>query len=124
MKRRQSSPLLRGLVLATGAIGFAGCRDSAPDDLFVAGQTTEALVFVKTEGEETLNRSWAEGNLWKLSPISPDGQATPLTSFTGASISDPCVSFDGERILFSMRPPGAAHRNIWEPTPTGRTCAR
>ncbi len=91
-----------------------GCRDSAPDDVIVQEETTDALVFVKTKGEETLNRSWAEGNLYKLSPISPDGTVTPITNFTGASISDPCVSFDGKRILFSMRPPGGGNRNIYE----------
>ena len=62
-----------------------GCRDSAPDDLILQEETTEALVFVKTDGEETLNRSWAEGNLYKLSPISPDGVVTPITNFTGAA---------------------------------------
>ncbi|MGH2570810.1 MAG: hypothetical protein ACRDGR_06270 [bacterium] len=113
MQRCPISCLIRGLLL-TGAIGLGGCRESAPDDLIVAGLTTEALVFVKTEGEESLNRSWAESNLWKLAPISPDGRVTPLTSFTGASVSDPCVSFDGKRILFSLRPPGASDRNIWE----------
>ena len=92
-----------------------GCRGgSAPDDLIVSQETTEAIVFVKTTGEETLNRSWASSNLWMLSPISPDGEVTPLTNYEGASVSDPCISFDGERILFSMRPPGMSHRNLWE----------
>jgi hypothetical protein len=95
-------------------IGLTGCRDSAPDDLIQEEPTTDALVFVKTDGEETLNRSWASGNLFKLSPIAPDGIVTPITNFTGASISDPCVSFDGKRILFSMRPPGGSQRNIYE----------
>jgi hypothetical protein len=92
----------------------AGCRESAPDDVIVEEETTAAIVFVKTSGEETLNRSWAEGNLYKLSPISPDGVVTPITNFTGASISDPSVSFDGMKILFSMRPPGGGNRNIYE----------
>src|SRR5262245_49111510 len=91
-----------------------GCRDSAPDDLIQQEPTTDALVFVKTVGEETLNRSWASGNLYKLSPIAPDGVVTPITNFTGASVSDPAVSFDGKKILFSMRQSGAAWRNIWE----------
>jgi hypothetical protein len=91
-----------------------GCRDSAPDDLIQQETTTQALVFVKTDAEETLNRTWAAGNLYRLSPIAPDGVVTPITAFSGASVSDPCVSFDGTRILFSMRPAGAAHRNIWE----------
>jgi hypothetical protein len=104
-------------LLAIGLVaqaGLAGCRDSAPDDLIQQEATTEALVFVKTVGEETLNRSWASGNLFKLSPISPDGMVTPITNFTGASVSDPCVSFDGKRILFSMRPAGSPWRNIYE----------
>jgi hypothetical protein len=92
----------------------AGCRDSAPDDLIVEERTTDALVFVKSTAEETLNRSWAESNLFILSPISPDGKVAPLTDFRGASVSDPCVSFDGERVLFSMRPPGEDDRNLYE----------
>ncbi len=91
-----------------------GCEENAPDDLIMVEETTEAIVFVKTKGEETLNRSNAEGNLYKLSPISPDGNVTPITNFVGASVSDPCVSFDGERILFSMRPPEGGARNIYE----------
>jgi Tol biopolymer transport system component len=81
-------------------------------------------VFVKTTGEETLNRSWASGNLYKLSPIAPDGVVTPITNFTGASISDPAVSFDGKKILFSMRPPGGVNRNIYEINADGTGCAR
>ncbi len=91
-----------------------GCRDSAPGDVIVQQESTEALVFVKTKGEESLNRSWAEGNLYKLSPISPNGKVTPITNFTGASVSDPAVSFDGKKILFSMRPQGGQWRNIYE----------
>lgn len=103
--------LASGLTLA---FGLNGCRDSAPDDLIQQEPTTDALVFVKTDGEETLNRSWASSNLYKLSPISPDGVVTPITNYTGAAISDPCVSFDGTKILFSMRPPGGSTKNIYE----------
>ncbi|MBE0565279.1 MAG: PD40 domain-containing protein [Krumholzibacteria bacterium] len=107
-------PSLLPVLLLAGLLAAGGCRDSAPDDVINQEETTEALVFVKTEAEETLNRSWAPGNLYKLSPISPDGVVTPITDFVGASISDPCVSFDGQRILFSMRPSGGGNRNIWE----------
>jgi Hydrazine synthase alpha subunit middle domain/WD40-like Beta Propeller Repeat len=95
-------------------MGLAGCRNSAPDDLIQQVPTTDALVFVKTTASETLNRTWAPGNLFKLSPISPDGVVTPITNFVGAAISDPAVSFDGKKILFSMRQSGATWRNIWE----------
>lgn len=118
LKRTQKSALwtLPGTLAIGLALlaGIPGCRDSAPDDLIQEEATTDALVFVKTDGEETLNRSWASGNLYRLSPISPDGVVTPITNFTGASISDPNVSFDGTKILFSMRPPGGQWRNIYE----------
>lgn len=107
------TPALVGTLLLFVLSGF-GCRDSAPDDVIVEEETTAAVVFVKTRGEETLNRSWAEGNLYKLSPISPDGVVTPITNFTGAAISDPCVSFDGKKILFSMRPSSGGNRNVYE----------
>jgi len=93
---------------------LTGCRQNMPDDVFVEENTTEAIVFVKAREEETLNRTNGEANLFKLSPIAPDGAVTPITNYAGASISDPCVSFDGRRILFSMRPPGAGDRNIFE----------
>lgn len=105
---------LAGTVALGSLFGAAGCRQSAPADIIGQEDTTEAIVFVKTEGEETLNRSRAAGNLYRLSPISPDGVVTPITNFTGASVCDPCVSFDGRRILFSMRPQGAANQNIYE----------
>ena len=97
-----------------GAMSLTGCQQSAPDDLIQQEPTTEALVFVKSDASETLNRTWANSNLFVLSPISPDGVVTPLTNYTGASISDPAVSFDGKKILFAMRPPGGAWKNIYE----------
>ena len=116
LARKSTRAAVFGLLAWTliALLGLTGCRDSAPDDLIQEEPTTDALVFVKSEGEETLNRSWAPSNLYKLSPIAPDGVVTPITNYTGASISDPCVSFDGRKILFSMRPPGGAWRNIYE----------
>jgi hypothetical protein len=117
MARPSQSLRTARVLLAAGALlGLAavGCRDSAPDDLILQTPTTDALVFVKADFEESLNRTNGSSNLFKLSPISPGGVVTPITSFTGASISDPCVSFDGLRILFSMRPAGGGPRNIYE----------
>jgi hypothetical protein len=108
-------PVLRSLLaLALLPFVLSGCRDSAPGDLIQQENTTAALVFVKTTTSETLNRSQAPGNLFKLSPIAPDGVVTPITNFTGASVSDPAVSFDGTKIMFSMRPAGGSYRNIYE----------
>ena len=96
------------------SFGLTSCRNSAPNDLIQQQPSTDALVFVKQVGEETLNRTWAPSNLYKLSPIAPDGVVSAITNFVGASISDPAVSFDGTKILFSMRPPGGSDRNIYE----------
>ncbi|MFI5370835.1 MAG: hypothetical protein ACHQ52_04685 [Candidatus Eisenbacteria bacterium] len=93
---------------------LVGCRGSAPQDLIQQESTTEAIVFVKTKATETLNKTNVEGNLFKLSPIAPDGVVTPITNFVGASVSDPAVSFDGKSILFSMYPAGGPRRNIYE----------
>ena len=109
---RATTLALAAAVLLTS--GLTGCRGSAPDDLIGQVQTTQALVFVKSKATTTLNKTWADANLYKLSPISPDGVVTPITNFTGAAISDPAVSFDGKKILFSMRPPGGTWRNIYE----------
>jgi len=105
------APLAAACLLQLSA---TGCRDSAPDDLIQQEPTTEALVFVKTTASGTLNRSAAPGNLYKLSPIAPGGVVTPITNFTGASVCDPAVSFDGKKILFSMRPSGGSRHNIYE----------
>ncbi len=113
-KSTPAAALRLAAVLLGLQTGLWGCRGSAPDDVIQVEPTTEALVFVKTDDEETLNRTWAAGNLYRLSPISPDGVVTPITNYTGAAISDPCVSFDGKKILFSMRPPGGSQRNIYE----------
>ncbi|MBI1795913.1 MAG: PD40 domain-containing protein [Candidatus Eisenbacteria bacterium] len=113
-KRIQRIATWAAALLLPALVCLPGCRQSAPDDLIQNEPTTDALVFVKTTGTETLNKSWAYGNLYKLSPIAPDGIVTPITNFTGATVSDPAVSFDGKKILFSLRRSGDAHRNIWE----------
>ena len=102
------------LVLVTALTGSLGCRGSAPEDLIGGEQSTEMLVFVKASAEETLNRTRAASNLYLLVPISPDGEIRPLTQFTSASIQDPCVSFEGDKVLFSMAQSPGAPRNIWE----------
>lgn len=105
------APLAAACLLQLSA---TGCRDSAPDDLIQQEPTTDALVFVKTTASGTLNRTEAPGNLYKLSPITPDGVVTPITNFTGANVCDPAVSFDGKKLLFSMRPSGGGAHNIYE----------
>ncbi len=109
------APLLALVTLGIAlSLALTSCHNSAPADLIQQASSTDALVFIKADAEETLNRTWANSNLYKLSPIAPDGVLTPITNFVGASISDPAVSFDGTKILFAMRPPGGTWKNIYE----------
>ena len=77
--------LALAIAILAGGLPLAGCRESAPDDLILQTPTTDALVFVKADQEETLNRTNGSSNLYKLSPISPSGEVTPLTKYVGAS---------------------------------------
>ncbi|HEX9638424.1 MAG TPA: hypothetical protein VGB99_12860 [Acidobacteriota bacterium] len=43
------------------------------------------------------------GNLFRLEPIAPGGAVTQLTFFNHAAVRNPEVSWDGSRILFSMK---------------------
>ncbi len=92
------------MVAAMGlAAGGLGCSGSLPDDLLIDSNPT-ALVFVKTEDHETLNHfSPGTNNLFMLTPISPNGQLRQLTNLTTGAVGDPEISFDGLRILFTMR---------------------
>lgn len=90
------------LMAAVGAFCF-GCKGSLPDDLLIDSNPT-ALVFVKTESHSTLNSfSPGNNNLYMLTPISPNGELRPLTQMTAGAVADPEISFDGLKILFSMR---------------------
>ncbi len=99
----------------------ASCGSSPPDDILErSGQA--AIVFVRENSRQNNNSSAMRSNedefypgsdLFLLSPISPQGKITNLTAqYTQAGISeprnygavaDPEVSFDGKKILFSMR---------------------
>jgi hypothetical protein len=112
---------LRAAALALPALGAVSCGSSPPDDILLkSGQP--ALVFVR-EKSQLNNRSGAMASnadeyypgsdLFLLSPISPQGELTNLTEqYTHRNVSnpsnfgavaDPEVSFDGKKILFSMK---------------------
>lgn len=48
---------------------------------------------------------WYQGgaNLFRLSPVEPDGTVTNLTRLVNGVVQGPEVSFDGTRVLFAMR---------------------
>ncbi len=108
MQRGTTSLGLCGLLLL-----FA-CRGSVPDDLLVESEPT-ALIFVKTTSTRTLNHAHPNGsNLYALTPISPNGQLKQLTHLTEGAVADPEVSFDGLKIIFSMRPTRRDRWHIYE----------
>lgn len=121
-----------GLVLVPFGLTLLSCGSSPPDDILDhAGRA--AIVFVK-EPSQLNNRSGAMASnfdeyypgtdLISLSPISPQGEARNLTAqYTrrnqtnpnnyGAAL-DPEVSFDGRKILFSMKENRGALWHIYE----------
>lgn len=110
-------------VLLYGVIGamLAACGSSPPDDILdKSGQA--ALVFVKEKSRtnnisepmrSNIDKYYPGSDLYVLSPISSQGKLTNLTAqYTTNGVTDPrnfgaCadpeVSYDGKKILFSMK---------------------
>ena len=92
-----------------------GCT-SVPEDLL----DNSALIFVKATSNRYLNTNFisrnSSSNLYMLSPISPNGTVTNLTRLTapGAAVADPDISYDGLKVLFSMRRNRDDSWNIYE----------
>lgn len=126
---RQLTTLLCGGILS---VMLAACGSSPPDDILEkSGQA--ALVFVR-EKSRTGNQSepmrsnvdeyYPGSDIFLLSPISSQGKLTNLTAqYTQAgqtdprnygACADPEVSFDGRKILFSMRVNRSSRWRLYE----------
>ena len=98
---------------------LAACQGTAPDDLLLDAQPT-ALIFVKSNDSGTLDNNFiggANSDLFSLTPISPNGQLKNLTdAHTGdnGAVADPEISYDGQKIIFSMRKKGGNNFDIFE----------
>ncbi|RMG26361.1 MAG: hypothetical protein D6732_21340, partial [Methanobacteriota archaeon] len=112
---------LRALLILIASLILISCGSTPPDDILEkSGQA--ALVFVK-ENSRNGNRNnamrsnrdefYPGSDIYLLNPISPSGELTNLTErYTregrenprdwGAA-ADPEISFDGKKILFSMK---------------------
>ncbi|CAN5229758.1 hypothetical protein BH24PSE2_BH24PSE2_17830 [soil metagenome] len=111
-----------GSVLAWGAVLLAGCSSSgssSDDAVVVEGEF--AVVFVKRDVEAVGNPTDGAifrpgGDLLKLDLSSPSAAVVNLTAgYTegAGDVSDPEISYDATRVLFSMRGPDDATWNIW-----------
>jgi hypothetical protein len=95
-----------GIILMASLL--AGCQGGAPDDLLLDTQQT-ALIFVKSSTSGTLDNNFIggddTGDLYSLTPISPNGQLKNLTNVAqnGGAVADPEISYDGLKVIFSMR---------------------
>ena len=123
---------LRRAALALPAIALISCGSSPPDDI-VQKSGQPALVFVKENSQANDHSVVTSSNgdnyypgtdLYLLSPISPQGTLTNLTAqYTQAGqtnpanfghAADPEVSYDGTRILFSMRQNRSSRWHLYE----------
>ena len=64
--------------------------------------------------ERTTTPTRPGGNLYTLVPAGPDGKLTRITHLTDGEVFDPEPSYDGKRILFSMRRDGEDWFNLYE----------
>ncbi len=64
--------------------------------------------------ERTTTPTRPGNNLYTLVPARPDGKLTRITHLTDGEVFDPEPSYDGTRILFSMRRDGEDWFNLYE----------
>jgi len=64
--------------------------------------------------ERTTTPTRPGGNVYTLVPARPDGKLTRITHLTDGEVFDPEPSYDGKRILFSMRRDGEDWFNLYE----------
>jgi hypothetical protein len=114
---RAATRLLSGvLILAV----LAGCSNSASNSVVVQGATP--VVFAKRAatalGDPTDSVTFAPGgDLMMLDLASPSAQMVNLTAaytLGQGDVCDPEVSYDGTRVLFSMRGPSDVTYHIFE----------
>lgn len=101
------------LFIGLGAFLYCGCSGSVPDDLLMESKPT-GLIFVKATRSNTLNRFSSGGNLFSMVPASPDGELINLTNLEEGDVADPEISFDGLKVLFSMRQNSGVSWHIYE----------
>ncbi len=127
---KANAMMKRGLVSLAATL-LVACQSTAPDDLLLDAQPT-ALIFVNSNGNSDMldNNFIGGGNtsdLYMLAPISPNGQLKNLTvTWTDGSgaVADPEISYDGLKVIFSMRKKGSNNFDIYELNLTGEPRAR
>lgn len=110
------------LLLTSSLVACSGAGDEATGNNAVSVQGEIAVAYVKRSVEAAGNPTdgvifRAGGDLYvrpKSSPSSPEYNVTQSHTQGRGDVSDPEVSYDGKRILFSMRGPNDRTWNIWE----------
>ena len=96
---------------------FLACQSNVPEDLLFDSQPT-SLIFVKSTENRTINlttpHSLGANNLFSLTPISPNGKLKQLTNLTAGAVADPEISYDGLKVLFSMKENRNSRWHIYE----------
>jgi len=119
-KRRRGGSVRKGALLA-GVIALAGCASSDTDEAITI-QGESGIVFVKRSVEAIGNPtdgapSAPGGDLIYKDLSSPSASEINLTedyTLGEGDVSDPEISYDGTRVLFSMRTPDSPRWDIYE----------
>lgn len=125
MKLKKKRPRAKVLCLGLAIAIMAGCQGELPDDL-VEEDIASGIIFVKSTEERSLvsmsrDDLPAGTNLYSLVPASPDGKLTNLTNLTEGAARGPSITYDGLKVLFSMRPNRNSYWHIYEMPVTGGT---
>tara|TARA_B100000745_G_scaffold229142_1_gene153577 strand:+ start:6343 stop:9333 length:2991 start_codon:yes stop_codon:yes gene_type:complete len=114
---------LSAIFIIANTLALSACGGgSADNDEAIAEGVDVPVVFVKRKDEALGNptdgiRFSAGGDLYLLQRATPASKAKNLTGHltqNEGDVSDPEPSFDGKRVVFSMRRPGDESWNIWE----------
>jgi len=107
-----------GLMMLTLAM-LIGCQGNLPDDL-AQQDAASGIIFVKAKSTfRTRNKFKAGGNLFSLVPAAPSGKLTNLTNLENGDVMAPEISFDGTKVLFSMRRSNNKPWHIYEMSVNG-----
>ncbi len=128
MKALNTLKLGFGIVLTAGSLILAGCGASPAGSTEAAIANDVPIAYVKRPlNAQSMNSAVGNptdsvtfhsgGDLYIReisSPSAPEKNITAAYTQGRGDVSDPEVSYDGKKILFSMKGPGDSTWNIWE----------
>lgn len=107
-------------VMALCLVARAPSSKAAERTAFDPAQTQVVFAGRKEDSGRLFEiRFYPGGNLFVLDAMKPGAKARNLTNLTAGDVQDPEVSYDGKKVLFSMRRDVRDTWHLWEINPDG-----